>query len=117
MVVLFGEAACPVQTPAHRLLVRDHVNAPHYPIERHFRPGLVLLTELRSHALSSHGFAALVVSLGFRALHSDEVHCFFVSGLFLLCFPLSASWTVHPVDWAVMLYSAVVVIVYAVLVA
>jgi hypothetical protein len=110
-VALFGKAACPVQTPAHRLLVRGHVDAPHHPMERHFRPGLALLTELRNHALAYHGFAALVEYPGFQALHYDEVHCSFVSGLFLLCFPLSASWTLHPVDWAVTLYSAVVEIV------
>lgn len=108
-VVVVGMTACPVQNPVHRLSVSGHVNAPHR-LKWYFRPGLVLSTGLRSHALSFHGFASLVVPLGFQLLHSDSVPAgegSFVSGLFLLCFPLSVSWMVHPVDWAGVLYSAV----------
>lgn len=99
-VVVVEMTTRPVQNPAHLLLVSGHVSAPHRP-KWHFRPGLVLSTELQSHALSFHGFAPLVVPLGFQLLHSDSVHAgegSFVSGLFLLYSPLSASWTVHPVD-------------------
>lgn len=99
-VVVVGMTASPVQNPAHRLSMSGHANAPHRP-KWHFRPDLVLSTGLRSHALSFHGFAPLVVPLGFQLLHSDSVPAgegSFVSGLFLLYSPLSASWTMHPVD-------------------